>query len=377
MDSNAIDRRKFVKGATAAGLAGIAGCLGDDDDDGDSGGTYGFSTYYQGGAWNTAFLEAIEFYAEDIGMDLDEWGNDEDEDEELQNLQQGIEMGVEAILLNTWGSESVNPAIEQADDEGIPVFTANVDATTDAVTMYVAFSNEAAGEMAGEELVERARENHPDKDTYEVLEVFGAPEQQISDQRSELFVETLEAEDDFEIVDTVEGEFLRDSTLQAVEEWITANDPPDAIYTSQVEMGLGAVAALENLDLDYPKGEEDHITLVTLDADYEVIEYVDEGIIDAAVDQPNYFYGPIAMEYMRRYVEGDGMDEIPEVGETVTEDDFEIPSSEHMDVELWEEPIWAPAEIVEKDGHVHFQTAPVLVDDTNANEDFHWGNIWG
>jgi ribose transport system substrate-binding protein len=337
----------------------------------------GFSTYFRGGAWITAFLEATEFYAEDQNFDYNEFGNQESAEQQVSDIRQMANQGFDGILLNVWNSEAVNPAIEDAVDQGVPVFTANVDATTDAVTMYVAFSNEAAAATAGEQTITELEEEKPDQDSYEILEVFGAPAQQIAQQRSEGFVNTIENEDGFEIVDTVQGEFTRQDAQRVVSEWINANGTPDAIYASNLSMGNGVVTALDNQDALAERGEDDHVVLVQLDAGPQVISNIDDGFVDAAIDQPNYFYGPIALEYMKRYVTGDGMDEIPEVGTTVTEDDLTIEPAQHKGVELWSEPIWAPAEIVEKDGHVQFQTSSVVVTEENATEPFLWGNIWG
>ncbi len=382
----------------ATGIAGFAGCSGgggnggsggSDGGDGGSGDTategsggssaveMGFSTYFRGGAWITAFLDATEFYATDQNFDYNEFGNQESAEQQVSDIRQMANQGYDGILLNTWNSEAVNPAIEDAVDQGVPVFTANVDATTDAVTMYVAFSNEAAATTAGEQTIAELEEEKPDQNSYEVLEVFGAPAQQIAQQRSAGFVDTIESADGFEIVDTVQGEFTREDAQRVVSEWINANGTPDAIYASNLSMGNGVVTALDNQDALAERGEDDHVVLVQLDAGPQVISNIDDGFVDAAIDQPNYFYGPIALEYMRRYVEGDGEAEIPEVGTTVTEDDLTIEPAEHKGVELWSEPVWAPAEIVEKDGHVQFQTSSVVVTEENADEPYHWGNIWG
>ena len=390
-----MSRRRLMELTGVTGIAGLAGCSGgggnggSDGDDGGSGDTategsgdssaieMGFSTYFRGGAWITAFLDATEFYATDQNFDYNEFGNQESAEQQVSDIRQMANQGYDGILLNTWNSEAVNPAIEDAVDQGVPVFTANVDATTDAVTMYVAFSNEAAATTAGEQTITELEEEKPDQDSYEVLEVFGAPAQQIAQQRSAGFVDTIESTDGFEIVDTVQGEFTREDAQRVVSEWINANGTPDAIYASNLSMGNGVVTALDNQDALAERGEDDHVVLVQLDAGPQVISNIGDGFVDAAIDQPNYFYGPIALEYMRRYVNGDGEDEIPEVGTTVTEDDLTIEPAEHKSVELWSEPVWAPAEIVEKDGHVQFQTSSVVVTEENADEPYHWGNIWG
>jgi ribose transport system substrate-binding protein len=408
-----VSRRRILKATGAAGLAGLAGCSsnGDGSDggsgggsdgssdggggdgssdggsgDGESGGSstteqsplsMGFSTYFRGGAWITAFLEATEFYAKDQNFDYNEFGNQESGQKQVSDIRQMANQGYDGILVNTWDSEAVNPAIDEATEQGVPVFTANVDATTENVTMYVAFSNRAAAETAAEQTIAELEEEKPDQDSYQILDVMGAPAQQITQQRDEPFVEKISNTDGFEIADKVPGEFTRDAAQQATSEWINANGAPDAIYSANLSMGLGVLTALKNAGLASKRGEDDHVVLVQLDAGPQVIQGINDGYIDAAIDQPNYFYGPIALEYMRKYVEGDGEDAIPEVGTTITADDLTIESAQHKGVELWSEPVWAPAEIVEKDGHVQFQTNSVTVTEENADAPYLWGNIWG
>jgi ribose transport system substrate-binding protein len=127
-----------------------------------------------------------------------------------------------------------------------------------------------------------------------------------------------------------------------------------------------------------PKGEDGHVVLTQMDGSPEVNPLVGEGVIDAAVDQPNYFYNPIAMQYMKQYVEA-GNDEsvIPEVGSTVTADDLTIESGQHKGVEMWSEPIWDPGEMREQNGHPWFRTNSVVITQENYDEPFLWGNVWG
>lgn len=409
-----VSRRRLLEATGTAGIVGIAGCTGGDGggtdtqaDGGDSGGDgggseddgggndaeggdsedtatptdtgveMGFSTYFRGGAWITAFLDATEFYAKDQNFDYNEFGNQESAQKQVRDIRQMANQGFDSILLNVWDSEAVNPAIESAAEQGVPVFTANVDATTDAVMMYVAFSNRAAAETAAEQTMTELEEEKPDQDSYDILEIKGAPAQQITAQRSEPFVETIGETDGAEIVDTLPGQFTRKDAQSVTAEWLNSNGAPDAIYSANLSMGLGVLQALQNQDMAAPRGEDDHIVLVQLDAGPEVITGIQDGFIDAAIDQPNYFYGPIALEYMDRYVNGDGEEEIPEVGTTITAEDLTIEPAQHKGVEMWSEPIWAPAEIVEKDGHVQFQTNSVTVTEENADEPFLWGNIWG
>jgi len=68
-------------------------------------------------------------------------------------------------------NESPNGVIEEAEEAGIPVFTANQDATTEAVKSFTAFGNENAGQICGERMYEALTEQKPDVDTYRALNV--------------------------------------------------------------------------------------------------------------------------------------------------------------------------------------------------------------
>jgi ribose transport system substrate-binding protein len=105
---------------------------------------------------------------------------------------------------------------------------------------------------------------------------------------------------------------------------------------------------------------------------------VGEGIIDAAVDQPNYFYNPIAMFFAKQFVEaGQDPSVIPEVGTEVSPDQVGIEPAMHKGVELWSESIWAPGEMRELNGHPWFRTNSIVITDENFDEPFLWGNVWG
>jgi len=101
-------------------------------------------------------------------------------------------------------------------------------------------------------------------------------------------------------------------------------------------------------------------------------------MIDAAVDQPNYFYNPIAMHYMREYVEnGNDNSVIPDVGDRVTSDSLTIESGQYKNTEMWSKPIWEPAEMREQNGHPWFRANSIVITQENYDQPFLWGNVWG
>jgi ribose transport system substrate-binding protein len=401
----AYDRRTFLKGAGAtAVLTGFAGCSGGGGGDTgtatDSGGgdgtdagtatsgstgssgnsleRVGMTAYVRGGAWITAYIEAARFYAEDLGIELDVRPNQQSAQKQVRDIRDFANSGYDAILVGVWSTGAAESAINQAMDQGVPVFATNADTSSSEIPLYVGFSNYDGGASCAEEMAASLREQYPDRDSYQVLNVRGVQGNQSANQRSQGFLDVMSEQDDVEVLQTINGEYARDVAQSTTQEWINANTTPDGIYSGNLSMGLGVVQALRNLDMAVPAGQDGHVVLTQMDGSPEVNPLVGEGLIDAAVDQPNYFYNPIAMQYMKRYVES-GMDPsvIPEVGSTVTPDQLTIESGQHKGVEMWSEPIWNPGEMREQNGHPWFRTNSIVINGDNFDQPFLWGNVWG
>lgn len=372
-----IDRRSYLKAVGGAGLVGgLAGCSGRGGPSDPSDLRIGMETHFTSGAWVTALVEGPQFYAEEKGYDFELFTNGQDSQTQINNINQMVNQGFDGIILVPWNSEAVTSAVEDARDEGVPVYTVDIDAPTEAVSMNVSWSDEVAATTAANELISRARDQNPDTSSFNVLEVRPPPGQNISRARHEPFVARMEEVDDFEVVGTLNGEWSRSTAKQRVREWVNANGAPDAIYSANFTMGLGALNALTAQDLAVPKSDDDHITMVQLDGSSTTHQRINEGMIDLAIDQPNYYYGPITLEYLEREIL-EGRDVLPDVGAEVTADDFSLEPAQRKGTTLWSDPVWAPAEVVETDsGHRRFVTNFVKITEENADAPYLWGNIW-
>jgi ribose transport system substrate-binding protein len=373
------DRRGFVK-ATGAAIttAGLAGCTGGGGGGSNSLDKVGMTAYVRGGSWITAYIEAARFYAEDQGIELDVRPNQQSAQKQVSDIRDFTNGDHDAILVGVWSTGSAEGAINSAMEAGTPVFATNADTSSSEIPLYVGFSNYDGGASSAEQMLANLEEEKPDKDTWRVLNVRGIQGNQSANQRSQGFLDVMSEQDRVEVVQTLNGEYARDVAQQTVQEWINSNGPVDGIYSGNLSMGLGVVQALRNLDLLVPKGEGDHIVLTQMDGSPEVNPLVGDGMIDAAVDQPNYFYNPIAMHYMQEYVEaGNDSSVIPEVGSEVTASDLTIESGQHKGVEMWSVPIWDPGVMREQNGHPWFRTNSVVISQDNYDQPFLWGNVWG
>ncbi|WP_083870315.1 sugar ABC transporter substrate-binding protein [Haloterrigena salina] len=364
-------RRQCLITAGTVGALGVAGCTGGD---GDGSLRVGVSQHLVGGDWVTAFYEAGKLYAQEEGIEYDVVSHDQDSAQQVTDIRQFVAEGYDAIIAAPF-DEAVDDAIDEAAAEDIPVFTVNDPGTTDSIKTFTAFGNAEAGETCAELMVDALEEQYPDREEYSVLHVRGAFNQQ-SNARTDGFDEYIGEQDHVEVVDTIQTDWSIDDSQSTTTDYLSANDPPDGIYATNMTCGIGVQNALEQLDLAAPAGDDDHIVHTQPDAGPDVNPLIEDGYIDATVDQPVHFYIPLAIKQLLDYLE-DGDEALPQPGETVTEDDYSFDPVEHNGAELWSDPIWAPAEVTEQDGHTHVLTAGVVVTAENVDNPGLWGNIWG
>lgn len=364
-------RRNYLRSVVAASAVGVAGCLGTEDDDSLR---VGVSQHLVGGDWVTAFYEAGELYAQEQGLDYNVVSHDQDSAEQVTDIRQFVAEGYDAIIAAPF-DEAVDEAIDEATKEDIPVFTVNDPGTTDSIKTFTAFGNAEAGATCAQLMVETLEEQNPDQEEFSVLHVRGAFNQQ-SNARTDGFDEYIAGQDNVDIVDMIQTDWSIDDSQSTTEDYLSANDPPDGVYPTNMTCGIGVQNALEQLDLQSPAGADDHIVQTQPDAGPDVNPLIKERFIDAAVDQPAHFYIPLAIQQLLDYVDG-GEDALPQPGDTVDQNDYSFNPIEYNGTQLWEDPIWAPADVQERDGHTHVLTAGIVVTDENIDNPGLWGNIWG
>lgn len=388
-----VGRRTYLKavgGTAALATAGVPGYLRQDDQL-----RFGLSTHFTSGAWVTALVEGGQFYAQDQGYDFNLFSTGGETQKQINDVRQMVNQDFDGIVLIPFNSEAIASVVEEAVDAGVPVITVDIDAATPADLMHVSWDDERAARRATDMLVDNLREQKPDTDEYTLLEVRAPPGRDIARLRHEPFVDAIEETDGFEVAGTVVGDWVRSTAKQRVREWVNANEVPDGVYSANFGMSLGALSALREMDATAPRGEDGHVVMTQLDGSQNTHQNIRDGFIDGAVDQPNYFYAPLAFEWLER-VAREGEDALPDVGSTVvsgkaadeeTTANATTPTPEpqasvtiepamHRGVELWQEPIWSPATVGEALGHRQFVTDHVVITEENADAPYLWGNIW-
>ncbi len=350
-------RRRMLRnmgflGIGAMSLPVLAGCGG-----GGSGGGGG------NGGGETIRIASIRWSSDDIFFNAVQYGQEleverlreeeginvefnvlaaSDETEQVNAMQTQLDSGVQGILHTPWRGEAMIPLLTQADERGIPVVTHNL-IVPEAPQNHVAVDNIEAGRLAAESLVRRLEELRGPEwveeegliiatrcfttEAFDIARFTGFEEvmNPILEENPNLTLEVFETG------------CVADEARTGVEDLLSryGNDMLRAIWSIEGTGAVGGIIpALQNRDLMFPKDDENHIPLTSIDGTGPEMEAISRGQLDHASQQPTIGEGIMSMRLLVGMIQNDG--EIPEdlSGPIVYEDAEEV---------------WQPLDVVEDD----------------------------
>lgn len=212
---------------------------------------------------------------------------------------------VAAIVLCPCDSKAIGPAIQEANEAGIPVFTADIACLAPGakVVSHIATDNYGGGALAADALVEAiggkgkvAIIDHP------VVESVILRTKGFHDRLAEL---NEKPEIDVQVVTQLPGGGVRDRSFQTTQDILQAHSDLAGIFAINDPSALGARAALEKA------GKADEIILVGFDGQPEGKQAIKEGKIYA---DPIQFPDQIAIKTVQAIVKYfQGEDVPPEI----------------------------------------------------------------
>ncbi|MCY4538194.1 MAG: sugar ABC transporter substrate-binding protein [Chloroflexi bacterium] len=196
-----------------------------------------------------AMVEGSDQAAEDMGFEQILTDAQFDVQKQITQLEDILALDPDGIVLVALDAEAVIPQLEAAVAADIAVLTCWNDLGGPPRANY-----EGSVSLIGVDEVQTGRdvaqfvlELLPDGGQVAIVE--GAAGFQASIERSEGFVEALEANPDIEIVASQPGNWTREDALAVTENYIQAYPDIDLIYAHDDNMAMGVVSALRDADL--------------------------------------------------------------------------------------------------------------------------------
>lgn len=203
-----------------------------------------------------------------------------DSAKQINDVQDLLQQGVDALLINPTDSAAISTAVQSANDIGIPVITLDRSADKGKVESLVASDNIKGGEMAANYIIEQLGENA------KVVELEGVPGASATRERGKGFHNI--ADKKLKVVEKQSAHFDRTEGLNVMENIIQGNPDIQAVFAHNDEMALGALEAINS------SGK--NIIVVGFDGNDDALKSIKDGKLNATVAQQPELIGKLAVK---------------------------------------------------------------------------------
>lgn len=264
-------------------------------------GTIGFSTLTLTNPFFKTIADTMRTEAEKHGYQLVVVSGENDVKKQADQVSEFIVKGVAAIVLNPCDTQAIGPAIKQANDAGIPVFTNDLkyDGTEGKVVSHVATDNYQAGKLTGEAMV-KLRGQSGGK-----IAIIHFPQAESCQLRVKGFTEVVNSHNaespssSITVVSTLDGGGERDKGFKAAKDAIEANPDLVGLLAINDPSALGARAALEAV------GKADQVSIISFDGQPIGKQAILEGkILCDAIQYPDQI-GRVTFEQIIKHFNGE------------------------------------------------------------------------
>lgn len=193
--------------------------------------------------------------------------------QQLQQVQNFIGQGVDAIIVNPVDTNAVKPIIDQATKAGIPLVFVNrrPQITLTDKMAYVGSDSVLAGRLQMEALAKAMN----GKGNVAIL--LGDLANESTRDRTKGVEEVVAKYPDIKIVQKQTAKFMRNDAVDVVSNWMTSGEDIQAIASNNDEMAIGALQALGS----NPK----HILIAGVDGTPDALQMLKNGKMIATIFQ--------------------------------------------------------------------------------------------
>lgn len=348
--STAHRRAALATSAVVIGSVALTGCGGSDSADAAGGAAVGYSPKFLKDDFQVLLLDQLEANVGEAGLDLigspDANGDAAKQVADIQNL---LANGAEAIVVVPVDAAGIVPAIEQANEQGVPVFSMDDAPAGGEVAGTVRADNVNAGAQAAEEMVRRLQEDDCWPSDCTVLELQGGLDTPNGLDRSTGFADTIrEQAPDVELIQRP-TEWTAEQAADGTQNVLTQNPDLDGIFMASELMATAVNAQLEGAGRDAEAGDPEAVIRVAIDGTPAGLQLIRDGQLDATVSQPLSGYASTVTDLIQRVLDG----------EDISSGEIE------------------GGKIVQTDVGPQFQLTATLVTADNVDDDGLWGNQAG
>lgn len=289
MTLSRLSRREFLKflvlPACLAAIALLAGCGGGGEEvSADSSGSVlagkkiGFAQTGAESVWRTAHTQSIKGEAEKRGVDLKFSSAEGKPENQIRAVRSFIAQGVDLIMIAPIVETGWDPILKEAKRARIPVILLDRRVDSTDTSLYESFLGSdfvEEGRMAARWMLENV-----EGDSVKIVEMQGTPGSAPAIDRQKGFLEVVEKEARFDIIESQSANFRRADGKDLMESLLKKHADIDVLYSHNDDMALGAIQAIEAAG----KKPGEDIIVISIDAIREAFEMIVAGKINCTVE---------------------------------------------------------------------------------------------
>jgi len=217
---------------------------------------------------------------------------------QVSDIQDMLAQGAEILIIAPLNAEGLEPALQAASEQNVPVFLIDREVTAEPCENYITFMGSnflRQGEQAAELLADATGGEA------QIAILEGTPGASVSADRQEGFVNAIENDyPDMEVVTSQTANFIRTEGQQVMEQLLQSNPDINAVYAHNDEMALGAIQAIR--DAGKTPGED--IKIVSIDGTRQAVQALANGQLNGVVETDPRF-GPLAFDTIEQFLNGE------------------------------------------------------------------------
>lgn len=270
--------------------AGAWWIFGDDEEDEQL--TVGFAVSTQNNPFFVDMKEGAQQKADELGVELMVADAQNDASKQLSSVEDLLVKQIDVLVINPVDGDAIVPAIESANEQGVPVITVDRSASGGKVAAHIASDNVKGGEMAADYIAKQLNKKG------KVVELEGIPGTSAARDRGKGFNKGIDNYSDIEVIARQPAGFDRSKGMTVMENVLQANQEIDAVFAHNDSMALGAIEAAKSA------GRLDEMKIVGFDAIDDAITAIKDDELDATIAQQPSLMGKMAIEKAKMLSEG-------------------------------------------------------------------------
>ncbi|MEJ5114552.1 sugar ABC transporter substrate-binding protein [Erwinia billingiae] len=213
---------------------------------------------------------------------------------QVQQVENFINQGVDAIILNPVDTQAVKPMMEAASRAKIPLIFVNrkPEIPLSANMAYVGSDSELGGKMEMEALAKKM--NYKGN----VAILMGALSAEEARQRTKATEEVIAKYKDMKVVEKQSAQWMRNEAVDVTSGWLLNGDKIDAIAANNDEMAIGAIMALQQA------GKKD-VLVAGIDGTPDALRFVKSGKLSLTIFQDAAGQGMGAVQTAKKMLAGE------------------------------------------------------------------------